>query len=381
MTTDNRRLAWPDGWHILCVRLDNLGDVLLTTPAFRALKETFPNARLTLLTSSVGAAVAPLVPELDRTIVFDVPWVASTAEPNPAALLTMATRLAQERFDAAVIFTVQSQNPLPAALLCYLAGIPRVLSFCRENPYRLVSDWVPDPDVLVATQHEVSRQLALVSAIGATTAHQGLSLQLPAQARHEARHALQTAGIDPAQPYILLHPGVSEEKRRYPAQDFAEAARRLCRQQGIPVVLTGSTSEAADAERLRGQIGIGAVSLAGRLDLLAFAGLIADAALLIANNTGPVHLAAALGTPVVVAYAKTNPQHTPWQVPNRVLYFDVPVHLRSRNVLLQNFPEPALPTASPDAIVQAAGELLARTTPGQRPLPESETTYSSITNP
>jgi lipopolysaccharide heptosyltransferase II len=376
MTTDTQTgPAWPDGWRILCVRPDNLGDVLMTTPAFRALKETFPTSRLTLLTSSVGAAVAALVPELDDTIVYDVPWVASPAEPDPESVLTMARALAQRTFDAAVIFTVQSQNPLPSAMLCYLAGIPRVLSYCRENPYQLVSDWVPDPEVLIATRHEVTRQLALVDAIGATTTNTTLSLELPTSARDEAQRALRAAGVDSQQPWLLLHPGVSEEKRRYPAGDFAEAARRLHQQRGLSIVLTGSASEEAYAEDLRVQIGPGAVSLAGKLDLPVFAGLIAEAPLLIANNTGPVHLAAALGTPVVVAYAKTNPQHTPWQVANRVLYFDVPIHLRSRNVLLQQFPEPALPIASPEAIVQAVGDLFIRTTPDKRPIPESETSY------
>ena len=349
--------TWPDGWRILCVRPDNFGDVLMTTPAFRALKETFPSCHLTLLTSSIGAAVASMIPELDDVIPFDVPWVASPTESNRDAVVTMANDLKQRRFDAAVLFTVQSQNPLPSAMLCYLAEIPRVLGHCRENPYRLITDWVPDPEVLVATRHEVKRQLDLIGAVGATTTNTTLSLRIPPDAPDRARQAFLLAGVDSLRPWLLLHPGVSEEKRRYPAESFAEAARQLIRQQDIQVVLTGSRSEQAYAERLREQIGPGAFNLAGMLDLPTLAGLVAEAPVLIANNTGPVHLAAAVGTPVVVLYAKTNPQHTPWQVPCRVLYFDVPAHLRSRNVLLQQFPEPALPTASPDAIAQAVREL------------------------
>ena len=355
---------WADGWRILCVRPDNLGDVLMTTPAFRALKQTFPNSHLTLLTSSVGAAVASMIPELDDTVVFDVPWVAPAdkpAQPSPHwdDVLTIISQLKHRRpFDAAVLFTVQSQNPLPSAMLCYLAGIPRVLGYCRENPYQLISDWVPDPEVLVATRHEVVRQVDLVATAGATTTDHSLALRFPPTAPDQARNALRSAGVDPAQPWLLLHPGVSEEKRRYPADAFAEAARQLIRQRGVQVVLTGSRSEQAYAGQIRDRIGPGAYNLAGAFDLPTLAGLIADAPVLIANNTGPVHIAAAVGTPVVVLYAKTNPQHTPWQVPNRVLYFDVPAHLRSRNVLLQQFPEPAQPVASPTAIVQAVGELL-----------------------
>ena len=350
--------TWADGWRILCVRPDNFGDVLMTTPAFRALKETFPSCHLTLLTSSIGAAIASMIPELDDLIVFDVPWVASHTESNRDVVMTMANDLKQRQFDAVVLFTVQSQNPLPSAMLCYLAEIPRVLGYCRENPYRLITDWLPDPEVLVATRHEVTRQLDLVGAIGATTTNTTLSLRIPPEAPDRARQSLLSAGVDPLQPWLLLHPGVSEEKRRYPAESFAEAARQLIRQHDVQVVLTGSRLEHAYAECLREQIGPGAYNLAGALDLPTLAGLIAEAPVLIANNTGPVHIAAAVGTPVVVLYAKTNPQHTPWQVPSRVLYFDVPAHLRSRNVLLQQFPEPTPPTASPDAIVQAVEELV-----------------------
>ena len=348
---------WPDGWRILCVRPDNFGDVLMTTPAFRALKETFPNCHLTLLSSSIGAAVASMIPEIDDVIVFNVPWVASLTESNPDVIVTMANNLKHRRFDAAVLFTVQSQNPLPSATLCYLSKIPRVLGYCRENPYRLISDWLPDPEVLVATRHEVTRQLDLVGAVGATTTNTALSLRVPPDATERARQSLLSGGVDPLQPWLLLHPGVSEAKRRYPAELFAEAARQLIRQQDVQVVLTGSRSEQAYVERIREQIGPGAHNLAGALDLPTLAGLITEAPVLIANNTGPVHIAAAVGTPVVVLYAKTNPQHTPWQVPSRVLYFDVPTHLRSRNVLLQQFPELSLPMASPDAIVRAVGEL------------------------
>ncbi|GAB3540420.1 glycosyltransferase family 9 protein [Spirosoma fluminis] len=347
---------------ILCVRLDNFGDVLMTTPAFRALKQTWSTCHLTLLTSSVGAAIAPMIPEIDDVIAFDVPWVRATNEPETrfntsAQVMDMAQTLRSADFDAAIIFTVQSQNPLPAAMLCYLAGIPDVLGYCRENPYQLLTNWVPDPEVLVATRHEVERQLDLVATLGCHTDDRRLSLQLPDGARERAMHWLYEAGVDMSRPWLVMHPGVSEEKRRYPASGFIKAAHRLADIHDYQILLTGSSSEWAYVDTICQQIGEDAFNLAGTMDLGTLAGLLAEAPVLIANNTGPVHMAAALGTPVIVLYAKTNPQHTPWQVPNRVLYFDVPTELRSRNVLLQQFPEPAQPTASPDAVVVAVKEL------------------------
>ena len=369
--------TWPDGWRILCARPDNLGDVLMTTPAFRALKESFPTCQLTLLTSPAGAAVARLIPDFDEIIPFDVPWVKSDGQaPDPSCLTAMADQLRQRQFDAAIVFTVQSQNPLPMAMLCYLAGIPHVLGYCRENPYQLLTNWIPDPEVLVATRHEVTRQLDLVRAIGATTTNERLSLSLPPGTYETARQKLTRAGVELDRPWLLLHPGVSEEKRRYPAEQFAEVAQRLILDDDVQIILTGSRSEWTYVEKLRERVGTGAYNVAGQMDLPVFCGLIAQAPLLLANNTGPVHIAAAVGTPVVVAYAKTNPQHTPWMVPNRVLYMEVAGHLRSRNVLLQQFPEPAEPKATPDRIVGAIKKL-SKQVAGRGP---SETETSEASN-
>src|SRR5437870_9942734 len=114
------------GEKVLCVRLDTIGDVLMTTPAIRALRESGAGPRrITLLTSPAGADVAGLVPEIDETIVYEAPWMKATAARDDSQPeYAMAARLRDEGFDAAVIFTVYSQSPLPSAFLCYLAGIP-----------------------------------------------------------------------------------------------------------------------------------------------------------------------------------------------------------------------------------------------------------------
>ncbi len=315
----NKTTNWRDGHEaplrILCVRPDNFGDVLMTSPAFRALKQTWPDCHLTLLTSSAGSLVAPMIPEIDDIITFDVPWVQSDNCHDPASVLTMAETLRQRAFDGAIIFTVQSQNPLPAAMLCYLAGISRVLGYCRENPYQLLTDWVPDPEVLVATRHEVERQLDLVATIGCQTDDLRLSLQIPNGAQERSMQQLTEAGVDLSRPWLVLHPGVSEEKRRYPAGEFVKAAHRLYDVYDYQIVLTGSAPEWEYVDSICQQIGEGAFNLAGSMNLITLAGLLAEAPVLVSNNTGPVHLAAAVGTPVVVLYAKTNPRIRPGKCP------------------------------------------------------------------
>src|SRR5690606_3645466 len=113
-----RSVDWQQARKILCVRLDNLGDVLMTTPAFRALRSLNPNVSLTLLTSDKGAEVAQFIPEIDAVIEFAAPWVKfDEAATNDDAIPELIRWLEAENFDAAVIFTTFSQDPLPAALV------------------------------------------------------------------------------------------------------------------------------------------------------------------------------------------------------------------------------------------------------------------------
>jgi ADP-heptose:LPS heptosyltransferase len=120
-----------------------------------------------------------------------------------------------------------------------------------------------------------------------------------------------------------MHPGASAPSRRYPADRYAAVAQELIKQ-GYQVALTGTADEVELTEQIRAAAGPSAASLAGKLKLPETAALLSLAPLLIANNTGVVHIAAAAGTPVVDLYALTNPQHTPWAVPSRILFHDVP---------------------------------------------------------
>ncbi|HLW66339.1 MAG TPA: hypothetical protein VKS79_13580, partial [Gemmataceae bacterium] len=128
--------GWTSAEKILAIRLDAMGDVLMTEPAIRAVAESQAGPRITLLTSPAGAEVGKLLPGVDAIIAYEAPWMKTTsARASAQPDWDMLDRLRSERFDGAIVFTVYSQNPLPAALLCFLAGIPLRLAHCRENPY------------------------------------------------------------------------------------------------------------------------------------------------------------------------------------------------------------------------------------------------------
>jgi len=348
-------VSWGDAGRVLAVRLDALGDVLMTTPALRALKRATPGRHLTLLTSPAGAAAAALVPEVDDVLVYEAPWMKATAAPaDRGADRAMIERVRAGGFDAAAIFTVYSQSPLPAAMLCYLAEVPRRLAHCHENPYQLLTDWVPDPEPAGGIRHEVRRQLDLVASVGCASPDDRLSLRVPPEARARVARRLEACGLR-GRPWVLIHPGASAPSRRYPAEQFAEAARGLA-QAGWAVVLSGVDGEPALREVLDALVGVDARVLAG-LPLDEFAALVEAAPLLVSNNSGPVHVAAAVGTPVVDLYALTNPQHTPWGVPHRVLFHDVPCRSCYKSVCPEGHHD-CLRRVPPKSVVEAALSLL-----------------------
>jgi lipopolysaccharide heptosyltransferase II len=360
------RQAWHRARRILAVRLDSLGDVLMTSPALRALRSAGPNRTVTLLAAGSGVAAAARVPEVDEVIELPCPWMPG-AQLSGDDLWESLLQIRARNFDAAVVFTAYSQSALPAALLCWQAGVPLRLAHCRENPYGLLTDWIADPEPHELLRHEVRRQLDLVAAVGCVAQDERLSFRVDAADIEAASARLRAVGIEPLQPRIVVHPGASAASRRYPIERFGEALQlfidaraAMQREDALQIVITGSAEEAELCEALRARLAgsCSIVSLAGALSLGELGAMIAPAALLIANNTGPVHIAAALGTPVVDIYALTNPQHAPWQVPHRVLTHDVPCRFCYRSVCPQTHHD-CLRLLDPARVAEAAHALLA----------------------
>lgn len=311
-----------------------MGDLIMSSPAIRALKESF-KSKITVLTSSMAGRMAKRFPFIDEVIVSDVPWVKLQSNEGVADCYQLVEELRRQKFDAAVVFTVFSQNPMPAIMLAYLAGIPSRLAFCRENPYDLLTDWVPDKEPFSFIHHQVTRDLLLVEAVGASTNNDEISIDVPADAYAAMQQKLCEAGITGERPWIVVHPGASEAKREFPSERFHNILKSVIDDLGVDILLTGTSAEKVITERLRTGIEKHTYSLAGMFNLEQFMGLIDIAPLVLSVNTGTVHIAAALKTPVVVLYALTNPQHTPWKSPSKVFMFPVDEELQSRNEILR----------------------------------------------
>jgi len=355
--------SWNNCRRILCIRADNMGDVIMSGPAIRALKESF-NAHITLLTSSAGASICDHMPEIDDVIVNDMPWVKTDMLPSPDNIHQLVEDLRLGSFDGAVIFTVYSQSPLPAALVCLMAGIQRRLAYCHENPYHLLTDWIPDKEPYDLIRHQVERDLELVRTIGAEISDDRLMLTSTDDDWNRASDVLLKHGIARDQPFIVAHPGVSERKREFPADKWVTLLTELRRNIGMPIVITGSKSEMAAASLIHDAVNDESiVNVAGEFDLATFVSTIYHATLVISVNTVTGHIAAAAQVPSVILYAATNPQHTPWKSPSHVLYFPVDVEIRSKNPVInyamKYFPDEAALYPTTETIVKKAMELLA----------------------
>lgn len=329
-------IDWTTPRRVLVVRPDNLGDVLMTGPALAALRAAAPQTRIDLLASRAGAAAAALLPEVDDVVVARVSW--QQIEPVAGAPDTaLIAELADRRYDAALILTSFSQSPWPAGYACQLAGIPIRAGTSKEFGGSALTHWVPAPtDGL----HQVDRALHVLGRLGITSRGTNLHADVPPAARAEARAALRASGVDPDDPHGVLLPGASCPSRRYPARHFREAARLLA-DAGLPVAVCGTESERELVDEVARP---GMAALAGALDVQGLAGLLAGAAVVLANNSGGAHLADAVGTPVVVLFAGTElvEQFRPRSVPAAVLgettswapcrQFSCPYHLECLGV-------------------------------------------------
>ena len=346
--------------NILCIRADNMGDLLMSSPAIRALKETF-NCKITLLTSAMGNLIVPFIKEIDDTIIANLPWVKTKEPVDEKEIFTLIELLRERHFDTAVIFTVYSQNPLPAAMMAYMAGIPERVAYCRENPYYLLTKWVVEKEPYHRIQHQVVRDIDLVKQMGAEVTDDHIRIQIHPDAKESAIQKLEERGININNGWLILHPGVSEAKRQYPEEKWIECGKLLTDNFCCPILITGSHEEDNLCKRIEQGIG-SAFSLAGDLSMAEFIALVDNAKLIISVNTAPAHIAAATKTPVIVLYALTNPQHTPWKANASVLYFSVDKNVRSKNAVVnyvsENVMSQIVPLPSPARIVAEAQRLL-----------------------
>ncbi len=308
------RENWERARRILALRLDNLGDVVMTGPALRAIKENLPEAHLTLMVSPAGDGAARLLPWVDDVLAWRSLWQDLGELPfAPEREMGLIRTLQAQAFDAAIIFTSFSQTPHVAAYACYLAGIPLRLGEPKDFGGAVLTDMPPSPTPLEA--HQVERNLRLIESVGMVVQDRSLAIRIPAADQFSATEALARRGLPPGAPYVLLTPWTSCPARTYTR--FGAAGRQLMRTTGLPIVVAGAAHDRDRSQALLEELGPGAVSVVGETSFGELAALVTAARLVLTNNTATMHLADAKRRPQVVLFAGTEleqqwaPRHGP----------------------------------------------------------------------
>lgn len=328
---------------VLVARPDSAGDVLVTGPAIRAVAAGAD--RVVMLCGPRGRGAAELLPGVDELIEWRLPWI--DPEPAPvdrAQVDRLVARLADVGADEAVLFTSFHQSPLPMALVMRMAGVGRISAISDDYPGSLldvrhrVPLGIPEPE----------RALSLAAAAGfpLPDGDDG-GLRLRAECLD---HAPLVAAI--AEPgYVVVHPGSSVAARACPPRRCGQIVEALVAA-GHQVVVTGSREERELSSVVAGRSGI---DLGGQTSLIGLASIIAQAGCLVVGNTGPAHLAAAVGTPVVSLFAPTVPfaQWGPYRVP-WVRLGDAAAACRHTRATVCPVPgHPCLSHIEPDSVVDA----------------------------
>jgi ADP-heptose:LPS heptosyltransferase len=300
---------------ILVLQLKRIGDLVLTTPALAALREHFPDAKITLAVAEGCAGLLPAMPGVTETLVF------RRNSPNMQTWL----RMAFSGFDACLDFTGNDRSALFSALS--KAKTRATFSWVQKSRGRSLfyNRFIDSP---VRDFHTIDHYLALLEAVGTPTTPRPPVLRIPeetaARAARLAEGALSPASwgvhavdiednVPPhgSGPFVLVHPGTARPEKYWLPQRWAEIIDLMSKQHGLPCVLSGSPDvfEQEHIAKILARTTERVANLSGKLDLLTVAALTQQATLVLTVDSAPMHFASCFGTPQVALFGPTNPFH------------------------------------------------------------------------
>jgi ADP-heptose:LPS heptosyltransferase len=322
-----RRATTPPA-RILLLRLERIGDLLMSAAAIEAVRTMAPQATIDLVVGSWNADVAACLQGLDHVETLDAPWLARGADAlSGAALAKRAWQWRARRYDLAINF----EGDIRSHALMALGGAPVRVGFDMAGGGPLLTRRVAhDP-----TMHTAVNAAHLVEAAfdrPAPAAHQPFRLRVPEAARARAATLLNGDGIEsrPRFPSLIaLHASGGRAIKQWDVERFTAAAARLATTHAATLVLTGAPGDAPLVAQVKAglaalPVAAPVIDVSGRIDLLTLAAVLERCALLVTGDTGPMHLAAAVGTPVAAVFGPSDPaRYAPRGAPHRVVRIDL----------------------------------------------------------
>lgn len=276
--------------HVLVIRTDRMGDVLLSAPVLTAIKSSFPQCRTAMLVTAYTFDLMSGHPDIDELLFDDL----NGRNKGFFGLFILARDLKKHRFNASLLL----HPTLRLALACRLAGIPvRVGTAFRF--YSFLFNRKVKQRRKFGDRHELDYNMEIAAAIGVKTNDVEFKFYIPAEAENKVASLLTKNNIQ--NKYIVLHPGSGGSARDWPPEKFGELAARIKSELGLPVCVTGSADEAPLIDRIEKTAGK-LMRFDGQLSIKELAALLKNSALVVANSTGPLHLAVTVGAEVIGLY-------------------------------------------------------------------------------
>jgi len=335
----------------LLVRATNwLGDAVMTTPALAAVREGFPDARIVLLARPLVAELFRHHPDVDEVMVYELPG----RHEGALGRLRLGGELRRRRFDGALLL----QNAFDAALIAFLGRIPERAGYPTDGRRILLTLPVPlTPGIL--ERHEVEYYLCLLDGLGIPRPVPAvLKLAVTEKEREAMAERLASLGIDRGAPIVAINPGATfgSAKRWFPER-FAAVADSLAEEWDARVVVVGSAAEAPLAGEIEAAARRGVANMAGKTTVREMMAFLSLSSFIVANDSGPMHIGAALGVPLVAIFGPTDWRRTsPWTDRARVVRVDVdcsPCRLRTCDRAHE-----CMLGVTPEMVVDAARQLL-----------------------
>ena len=289
--------------NILIIKPSSLGDIVLALPALSALRRNFPDAKISWLIRPEFAPLLQNHPHLAEIIPFDRSFLGKAwYHPKAfAAFVSLIRRLRRSKFDV----VIDLQGLFRTASLARLSGCKKRLgmSNARELAHIFYTDKVRQTNDCI---HLVDHYLKIAQAAGASDIAVEFVVPQDPAAADSAAKLLTDHNIEPDN-YAVFVPGSTDSDKRWPIERFAALADKIASQFHLSLIATGSTSESSTIKMLKSFTNVPIANLAGRTSLSELVALLRAARLVVSNDTGPGHIAAVLGTPLVLMYCWSNP--------------------------------------------------------------------------
>ena len=279
-----------------------VGDAILTTPAVRAVRKNFPDAEVSILAKPWVAPVFYNNPDIDHLLVYD----SEGRHKGWSGKVRLSKSLREGRFDLAILL----QNAFEAALLAYLARIPRRLGYKTDGRHLLLTDGV-DLEPRLKEVHETEYYLGILEGAGLSRAGMELTLRVSDEERVEADAFLSKHQVNSGEPLVGVSPGATygPAKRWFPDR-FAALCDRLQESSGVSIVILGGPGDAAVGDQVARSMKNPPVNLCGKTTLRQAISIIDRCHLFVTNDSGLMHVAAAVDIPLVAIFGSTNPVTT-----------------------------------------------------------------------